>query len=191
MSNFTELENGQILSMKTLIKMKYDEAVKSLDVPKLRGFLVENAIIAGGISAAVFHGEPINDIDVLLKSEKAIDIFNDAVRSGKLDDYIEDVNEKYATTTLKDGKLVTARATTLKNKVQIITMHTANARKTFDFIHTMPYLDLKTETYYISRPQFDSIANKILIKNPHPDSFGATEKRIQKFKDRGWTWNEQ
>jgi hypothetical protein len=83
------------------------------------------------------------------------------------------------------GKVVTANAVTFKNGLQVIT-HTCKAhREAFDFIHCMPYFDMKTQQLFISRRQYDAIKNKKLIKNaefPH-----AKGHRTEKFLERGWS----
>jgi hypothetical protein len=84
-----------------------------------------------------------------------------------------------------DGKLVTPRATTFKNKLQVITMACADARETFDYVHCMPYYVIETDTYNISRRQYESIMAKRLVHNPK--SVQPADYRRQKFLNRGWT----
>jgi hypothetical protein len=85
---------------------------------------------------------------------------------------------------LIDGKVITARATTLKHSVQVITMETKEHRKSFDFIHCMPWYDIKAGKYYISENQYRSIKEKKLIINPNAKV--VAKYRIAKYEDRGW-----
>ena len=105
-------------------------------------------------------------------------------------DYIEDVNPKYMTETLINGKLITAQAVTFKNKIQVITMHPADARKTFDYVHCMVQYYPHANNLYISKHQFDVIKNKRLEMNPHGvTNNGQHEYRRMKYIKRGWEEN--
>ena len=159
------------------------------DFPKdLASFIKSYCILTGGMSASFFVGEKPKDYDFYFKDERSIDIFKNAINANKkFMDLVEDCKENYIQT-LVDGKLITANAITFKNKIQIITMATADVRKAFDFIHCMPYYDCDDSTYHISKAQFDSIRNKQLVVNPNYVKVNpqAHENRIIKYKTRGW-----
>jgi len=182
---FSKADNAEILSVKALIKIKLNTALKSLP-PELSKFISDFGIVSGGISASIIHNEKVNDIDIYLKTEKAIDTFNQAILHDSVKDHISDVDENYSNVLVK-GKMVTSCAVTFGCNIQVITMYASIARTTFDFIHTMPYYDILMDTYFISRAEYDSIISKKLIANPNGTT---TPKRIKKFIDRGWSYDE-
>jgi hypothetical protein len=98
---------------------------------------------------------------------------------------VADVTSGYMTITNVDGKLVTANAITFKNGLQVIIKADKTHRDTFDFVHCMPYFDMKTQQLFISRLQYDAIKNKQLIENPKFPQF--SQHRTDKFLKRGWT----
>lgn len=145
----------------------------------------EKGVVTGGISASVFHNEKPKDCDIYFKDRDAVKQFAKIMgRPNVVKNIVKDVDPRYHTTTMVNGKLVTSRATTLFNDLQIITMGTSDMIDTFDFIHCKPRLDLKSNTYYISPKEYKSIESKTLILNATCEK--VDEKRIEKFKDRGW-----
>ncbi len=151
--------------------------------------LIKNkGVVTGGISASVYYSEQPNDIDVYLKDDEAIKQFAAIMlKRNVTKNIVKDVNPNYHGQTLVSGKVVTSRATTLFNDIQIITMGTSDMIATFDFIHCKPYLDLESNKYYISPTQYKSITTKTLMRNGEvPTTYG----RIDKFKGRGWKLSE-
>lgn len=192
MPTFTGKEQIEILSMKNLIKIHYEKAIKQL--PKELGeFLFRHGIITGGISASVQQGKTPNDIDIYLKSKSAIDAFNSAIENEVLVimDCVKNVNPEYGLETKMKGKLVTARATTFECGIQVITMSDMNVREKFDFIHCMPWYDIEADKYYISKSQYDSIVRKVIVPNPTPGATAITRHRLTKYIERGWTYNAE
>lgn len=178
---FNDIELIEIERVKTEIR----EKLKSFKFPTEVSKLLRKSILTGGASASLFNGEKVKDWDIYLTDANDIKVFEALIPD--LLDMIEDIDEKYGGSnlaTIHKGKLVTARAVTFKNGVQIITMHSADARKSFDYIHAMPYFDLQTMTYHISRRQYVSIKRKILIKNPNGQE--PASYRTSKFLERGW-----
>lgn len=178
---FTQIEMMEIERVKEEIR----EKLKSFKFPTDISKLLRKSVLTGGVSASLFHGQVPKDWDIYLTDDADIKTFEGLVPV--LLDMIEDIDEKYGganLATLQQGKLVTARAVTFKNRVQIITMHNADARKQFDYIHAMPYFDLQTMSYHISRRQYDSIKNRILVKNPNGQE--PASYRTHKFLERGW-----
>lgn len=150
----------------------------------LRDFLRTNGIITGGAIPSLMHNETPTDYDLYL--EKTEDILSFKQYVSNMDkNLIQDANEKYVEV-LVEGKLVTANATTFINNIQVITMHTADARSTFDFVHCMPWYKIATNTLYISKKQYNAVLNKHLIKNEHKNAFALSHKRIEKYNSRGW-----
>lgn len=150
----------------------------------LKDYLYDNAILSGGAIPSLLNGEVPNDYDLYLNDKNHIEFFKQYVQ-GMNHDLIKDVDVKYLDAIIS-GKLVTANATTFKNGLQVITMHTADARTTFDFVHCMPWYKISQNLLYISKKQYDAIKSKTLIKNEHPNAFHLSRKRVDKYIERGW-----
>lgn len=182
---FSESQIQNIQRVKNSLQNRLHDKLGSMD-PRIQVLVKYGGIVTGGVSASLFwHDEP-NDYDIYFKNEASRDEFQKLLIDPIIQDSIADVNPNYGVETLINGKLVTSHAVTFKNNVQIILMHTSNARETFDFIHTMPWYDCDDRKYYISQSQYDAITTKTLIQNPHPNATKQTQKRMQKFIDRGW-----
>lgn len=169
--------------------MEKDLAALFYNMPAaLTSFICENCILTGGMSASYFDGDAPNDYDFYFKNALDILAFKDMVKQNYLE-LVSDMNEKYMETEV-NGKSITVNAITFKNKVQVIILESAAIRHKFDFIHCMPYYDLKKYQYYISKEQFNSLREKKLVVNPlrhmlnphHPTFI----KRVQKYEARGW-----
>lgn len=171
-------------------KLKISRIVwNALQDPLLPDDLVElikeKGIVSGGISASVFHNEHPNDYDIYFKDIDSVREFAKIMtRRNIVKNIVKDVDPRYHVLTEVNGKLVTSRATTLFNNLQIITMGTCEMIRDFDFIHCKPYLDLKENRYFISPKEYKSIEHKVLIRNK--TTTPIDKKRIEKFKDRGW-----
>jgi hypothetical protein len=181
---FSESEKKLVEIVKCEIEELLEKTLAHMDIDVHR-YVHLNGIVTGGISASLFHNEEINDIDIYLSDQNAIDTFKEWVMQEKNLEQVEDINPKYMVQTDIEGKLITANAVTFKNKIQIITCATKDSRKYFDFVHCMPYYDIATKTYFISKKQYNSIVNKKLVVN----DFASMPKtwRWEKFKERGWT----
>ena len=151
---------------------------------ELGKFLREKSILTGGAISSIMLNETPKDYDLYLDDKDDILYFKQYVSS--IDpNLIQDANEKYVEV-LVQGKLVTANATTFKNSLQVITLHTADARSTFDFVHCMPWYKISDHKLYISKRQYNAIINKHLIKNEHKNAFALSHKRIEKYTAKGW-----
>jgi hypothetical protein len=151
---------------------------------ELGKFLREKSILTGGAISSIMLNETPKDYDLYLDDKDDILYFKQYVSS--MDpNLIQDVNEKYVEV-LVQGKLVTANATTFKNSLQVITLHTADARSTFDFVHCMPWYKISDHKLYISKRQYNAIINRHLIKNDHKNAFALSNKRIEKYTAKGW-----
>lgn len=156
-------------------------------------WLYTNCQASGGISASVYWNETVKDVDLWYNSfdmnwfgQELQDLF--IAKSGKFHHLVKDVNPSYMVGTVA-GKLVTANAITLHGDVQIIRLaNIEDARRTFDFVHCQPVYDLANMRYSISPRQLDAIRTKRLIKTP---TGKVTQHRLDKFKQRGWTYVEQ
>lgn len=180
-----DIFNQDELNEIAIIKNKIEEFLRSVKIPVELVKFIKPGILTGGMSASLFHGDAPKDWDIYLTDQNDIDSLNKIVKETEsVLSNIEDINPKYGVDTLVEGKLITPRAISFKNGIQIITMARADARETFDFVHCMPYYDIKQKTYHISRRQYDSIKAKKLIHNPKSPQ-PATYRR-QKFLNRGW-----
>ena len=181
---FTITDISIINALKRDIVQQVDLALNKLPM-NLTEFITTKGIVTGGITASILHSSTYNDIDIYLKDPEDIKEFNVLVKSSCMDSVMDE--QTYGgPVSLPDGKVITANATTFKNKVQVITMANADHRKTFDFIHCMPWLDLSNRKFYISKLQFDSIKNRQLITNPNKKGEVLTH-RFNKYLSRGWT----
>lgn len=178
---FTPAEMSEINNVKSNIEDFFIHLKAPIELINI----IRKGILTGGASASLFHGTRPNDWDVYLTDQNDIDALNKLAKEvDVVTESIEDINPKYGVDTIVEGKLVTPRAVTFKNGLQVITMSRADARDTFDFVHCMPYYDIASRTYHISRRQYDSIKAKKLIHNPKSPQ-PATYRR-QKFLNRGW-----
>lgn len=167
------------------VKAQIQNFLRSVKMPVELIHILKNGILTGGASASLFHGESPKDWDIYLTNQSDIDSLNKlATETETILAMIEDINPKYGVDTLVEGKLITPRATTFKNGIQVITMARADARETFDFVHCMPYYSIKETTYHISRRQYESIKSKQLIHNPKSPQ--PVTYRREKFLNRGW-----
>lgn len=165
--------------------------MKKLGNRKLESLFFDHCIITGGCIASLYHDEPVNDIDLYAKTVKSINEIQSYIIAdcqdliATYDKYDLDPNGNKVVT-VKDAKLVTANAVTLTNDIQFIHLGEADdCRNKFDFIHCMPWYDIRTQKLYISESQFNAIKNKELLRNPKGEEL--TDKRIQKYIKRGWT----
>jgi hypothetical protein len=183
---FTDHEVLTIQEVKKRIRNGVSKALLPIN-HTLRTHLINNCIVTGGCSASTFYNQEPNDWDLLFKDEVSARSFKNYINA--LMYYInedkEDVMDAGTYTGVHfTGKLITANAVTLKNKVQVIDWKWQ--RNNFDFIHCMPWYDLKEDKYNIASEQYDAIKNKQLIARD-PDTFKPNDRRLKKWLDRGFT----
>jgi len=185
---FNKNDEIRILHVKEEIEKSLSKRL--LDLPMaLCNFLSDSSILSGGAIASLMHDDAPNDYDLYLKDNNLITFFNQYVSemaNTAHKDLIKDANEKYYDSGKIPGKMVTANATTFKNGIQVITLHASNARNTFDFVHCMPWYDIGLNKLHISYKQYDAIIHKRLIKNDHGYASPLSQKRVEKYTDRGW-----
>jgi L-fucose isomerase-like protein len=156
--------------------------------PEFEKAISDNCILSGGCFASLAHTEPVNDFDLWCKDELGMEIIESFLEKFQGNDYSTDKpmvceNPNYSNNFV-DGKIVTARATTLINKLQFIkNVKYIDAKKSFDFLHCTPHYDCYDDKLYISYTQMESISDKTLVVN---NENAVTIYRMQKFKDRGW-----
>jgi len=177
---FTDHEVLAIQEVKKRIRNGVSKALLPIN-HSLRLHLINNCIVTGGCSYSTYFNQEPNDWDLLFKDEMSAHAFATYIKQHQ-----EDVSDmtQYNGTDIKGAKLITANAVTLKNKVQVIDWKWQ--RNNFDFIHCMPWYDLKEDKYHIASEQYDAIKNKQLILRD-PDTYVPDDKRLKKWVDRGFT----
>ena len=181
---FSDDERAEIESIKDIVQKKLRELLSDLPTDNYPFF--KESILTGGCFASLFLDEEVHDWDVYLRDSVTISRFESFVMSDTPTlNEVADVTSGYMTITNVDGKLVTANAITFKNGLQVIIKTDKKHRETFDFVHCMPYFDMKTQQLFISRAQYECIKRKQLVKNPaHQQTI--SNHRIEKFISRGW-----
>lgn len=181
---FTDTEQLEIVRVRDRVQQKLRELIADLPTESYSHF--KDMILTGGCFASLFHDEEPNDWDVYLRDIDTAQKFDNLVLFDKeLMGLVKDVNPAYRTATKVSGKVITENAVTFKNGLQVITNNDKTGRKSFDFIHCMPYFDMATQKLFISRLQYDCIKKKNILKNPDYARL-ASQHRIDKFISRGW-----
>jgi hypothetical protein len=173
------------IAKEKLNKSLTEKLMDPLITSELHHIILNECVVSGGVTASLMTYSKVNDIDLYFKTNEGMTLFQKYMSMKKNQNVIKDSDTTgpYATTLL-NGKLVTANATTLFNDLQFITLSTFEEQQaSFDFIHCKPYLDIKDNKFFISQTQYDSIASMQLVIN---NKNSLTEKRLKKFKDRGW-----
>lgn len=184
---FSVAQKTRILQLKSAIASYYSLQMKKIGDRQLENYFYDHCVITGGCIASLFHGEPVNDIDVYAKSHKAMTVIKDhIILSGKniksTKGYPPD------TLNIPERPLVTDNAVTLTNDVQFVYLGTVDeCRPKFDFVHCMPWFDIKTQRLYISEAQYMAIESKTLIANIVGESI--KQRRLEKYQQKGWLYN--
>lgn len=186
---FTTAEKTKILRLKSELTAQFSVKMSAISDNLFQAQVRENCIITGGAIASCFHSEKINDIDLYAKDQTSLN----ALKSYILESMKADIKEmkRYDIEDANDPippaktHMITNNAVTMKGDLQFVYLGTADqCRLKFDFIHCMPWFDIKTQKLYISRDQYDSIAMKRLILNSVGEP--AKFRRIDKYTKRGW-----
>ena len=83
------------------------------------------------------------------------------------------------------GFIETPNAITLRNRMQFITLSDyERARKSFDYIHCLPFYDILNDQFHISMEQWKSIKNKKLVRQYL--TLVPSSHRAAKYRERGW-----
>ena len=178
---FTTSEKTKILRLKSELTAQFSVKMVAIPDTTFQTLIRDNCIITGGAIASCFHSEKINDIDLYAKDQASLNTLKIYILESMKAEIKEmkayDVNSTA-------GYMITDNAVTLKGDLQFIYLGTADqCRLKFDFIHCMPWFDIKTQKLHISKDQYDAIADKRLLVNP----LGNVKfKRIDKYTKRGW-----
>ncbi len=186
---FTIDERLEITLAKDLIRKNLRDLFEGLPIGYYEHF--KTAILTGGAIGSVLRKETPNDWDMYLEQSSANNFMKKVLaNTDNIQASIMEQPHKYMRTQV-DGLYVTAYATTFVNKLQVITGFDKTHRLEFDFVHCMPYFDMKTQKLHISKQQYRACKEKKLIKNPRvvkPEGEMHTSiKRVEKFLDKGWT----
>jgi hypothetical protein len=180
---FNDDEQRDILSTKAKIKGALQSKIAEL--PESISEILKHTVLSGGATASLLHNEEPKDWDLYFKTHEEMTKFFMLIKDNKeIQEYVADINEKYMDTII-NGKLVTVNAVTFKNKLQVIIKQTHNMRIMFDFVHCLPYYDIETDKFFISKIQFNSIKHKKIVFNPNRED-NVSAHRVEKFKQRGW-----
>lgn len=180
---FTDQDKTKLITLRTAVLQYYSKKLAELNDPKLTSLFFNHCVITGGCISSMFWGETPKDIDVYAKSTKDIKVISDFLIEVGI--YIKTA-EQYNLT--NKAALVTTNAITLTNDIQFITLaDIETARKQFDFIHCMPWIDIKTQKLYMSEAQFESIKLRNITLNKRGET--PKEYRIQKYVSKGWNFN--
>jgi hypothetical protein len=186
---FTTAEKTKILRLKSELTAQFSVKMSAIPDNLFQAQVRENCIITGGAIASCFHSEKINDFDLYAKNQISLN----ALKTYILESMKADIKEMKSydledvTNPIPQAKthMITNNAVTLKGDLQFIYLGTADqCRLKFDFMHCMPWFDIKTQKLYMSKDQYEAIATKRLYVNP----LGEVKfRRIDKYTKRGWT----
>jgi hypothetical protein len=160
----------------------------------LQDLVIKNCVLSGGSISSIYHNEPVNDFDIYSLKMTGLQSIEWFLKETNLEtvpgssplSVLDDKNEY--TYEIENGKIKTANAITLNNKIQFVLNRTYESwRKEYDFVHCLPYYFIPARILYISKEQWKAIRDKKLkYANPnhvHTNIF----KRTEKYKSRGWT----
>jgi hypothetical protein len=184
---FNETETQHILRVKEKIKVKLSDF--NLTIGKLHNNFTRSYFVTGGCIGSLLRNELPKDYDIYFFSKlKADAVINLYTNDKSYMDQVAVAEDNYRD--VKIGEMViTENATTLKNGLQLVTKHYGepqDIRKTFDFVHCLPYYDPRDDKLYISREQYDLNMNKKMKPNIRQDLINSW--RIVKYQERDFTW---
>lgn len=149
--------------------------------------VMSNALIlSGGSISSLYHGEKVKDYDFWSKHNIHITELSKLIKDEAKDIITDDMGANYGGVFEEAGFYESVNALTLRNRMQFITISDyERARKSFDYIHCMPYYDIHSDRLYISMEQWKCIRNKKLVRQ-HLDKVPSNH-RVAKYKERGWS----
>ena len=149
------------------------------------------SFVAGGAIGSLLRQEPVNDLDIFF-TDKPFLISIEGIAQDKIfqDHMVENTDGSYLETKVA-GKLITANAVTLKNKVQLITRVYGTPKEitdTFDYVHCTPWYDIGTDKLHITPQAYECIMNKkLVVKNKEAAHKTVLSARYNKLLDQGFT----
>lgn len=180
-NEFTNSDIERILEVKIHMRQRFEVNVPDYwkDAP------VDHLIVTGGAIASLLQSEEPKDYDLYSNDSTKMLEFAQILEK----DYnplIADVAVDYIDAFGKDGKMITGNAVTMKDKNSFVTLvcdPNVSVRSTFDYVHCLPYYDIKNKKLYISKEQYDACVNKVLIVN---NPLRIKPYREHKFLERGY-----
>ena len=164
----------------------------NMTINKLGTQYLGSYFVSGGCVASLLQGEIPKDYDIYFYHKEWADgVVKLYTKDPAYQNEVATYDEKYRDVSVDtNGMVITENAVTLKNNLQLITKHYGTPeeiRKTFDFVHCLPYYNSQDDKFYISREQYDCCVNKILKVN---NTSNLTPWREEKFKKRGYEYGE-
>lgn len=153
-------------------------------VPRLS---IHDAYLSGGAIASLLQNETPKDWDYYFNDFSSMHNISQFLTNTNNADLIQDVDPAYSEVFGTNGKMITSQAITTVTGDSFITLlygHPDQVRKSFDYVHCMPYYDISSKKLYISPKQYRACTHKKLIVN-NPQSIKTW--RTEKFKQRGYT----
>jgi len=147
--------------------------------------------ISGGAIASLLQGYKPNDIDVYFMNRLTANDVVDLLKNN--DDLIAECTDEYAESIdAPNNKLITDKAITCIDKFQYVTCMCGTPdeiRKSFDFLHCMPWYDIGTNKLWISMDEYLACIDKrLVLQNPAASSGKSYRYREHKFLERGYRW---
>jgi hypothetical protein len=176
---------GLKLEVQEIILEKLEELPHSLS-----SFIKNKCILSGGCFASLMHGTTPKDYDFWCLDDADLPDLQRLMHVySERDSALITVENPAYMNQFVDGKIITANATTLKNGIQLIKLSNyATAKPSFDFEHCKVSYIPATNTLYMSKTQYNSIINKKLVPTREVDMTNtATQRRVAKFTERGWS----
>lgn len=184
---------SEVLNIRLAKRLLHDKLTEfNMTLTKLGDTHRLGYFVSGGCFATLLQEEEPKDVDIWFINEqigkRVIELYTNDTS------YMNEVavwDEKYRDVKgHASGMMITENAVTLKNGIQLITKHYGTpqeVRKTFDFVHCMPYYSAADDKLYISREQYNCCVNKCLVVN-NKENF--TQWREHKFRKRGYDYGQ-
>lgn len=182
-----ELFKKEATELKEKVAFKIREVINSKLPSELSRMLRDMCILSGSSIASIYHGEDPKDYDLWSAVDLQVPSIRDCILANPV--FIcEASSDKYTAQQFgidTNEKLITPNAITMVGKIQFITLGDYNfCRKSFDYVHCLPYYDIRNNKFSISPQQLYAIKHKKLIKTGYNE---PKTWRTEKFKSRGWT----
>jgi hypothetical protein len=174
------------------VKYKIEHHIHTMYYLKWSKFILDNKkhfYLTGGAIASLIRNEKPKDWDFYCDDSTVILDFMERIKLFYMG-HVKEVDEKYQEFVGQDGRMITAKATTMEDDSSFITFLTGTPeqiKKSFDFVHCMAHYNLEDGKLHISKKVFDAAMNKKLIVN---NGSMVKDWRIQKFIDQGYTYEK-
>lgn len=143
--------------------------------------------ISGGVTASLLQRKKPKDVDLYCFDKDYVLMIKELLLA-KYSDKIMDWGEEYGSTGTIPA--ITTNAITMNNSLSFIFTWAGTpdeVRSNFDYVHCMPWYDIKNDTLHISEKQYYACTHKKLIVN-NPQSVTPTRK--DKFLKRDYVYEQ-